>query len=756
MFRNLLFKRAKKRFQPAFSYNRNNSMNERKGLRVQMNFFEKMQQHTGVSLNDVQKQAVRYSDGPLLLLASPGSGKTTTLNMKIGYLLLVKKIPAHTILAITFSKASAQDMAQRFDQFFGKLTREKVHFSTIHSFAFQVVREYFAKQRITFQLVEGGNDVPLHKKIILRNIFTEIKDTNPTEDEMDELLTYISYVKNRMLSSKQLSTVKSSISGIADMYKAYEQFKMQNPHHPLLDFDDMLTYCLRILQEDEQIRTKYQHRFEYILTDESQDNSVIQHEIITILAKPQNNLCVVADDDQSIFMWRGSDVQKLLEFEKIYPQAKILTMTQNYRSTPEIVKTANDFIKRNPKRYAKEMFTENPTGKSIEIHNMQRYELQLNYVIQEIEKSSNPQETAILYRNNSSAIRLVDKLNKAGLPFYMKDVDLKFFRHWIVEDIINFMRLSYNDSRVDILEKIHTKMSAYITKKQMIYLKNNNDKTSVFDQLQTVRHADYQEQALKKTKQLINKINVLEPEEAIKIIRKNLGYEKSIRNTAEHLGFNEEGLLGVLNQLEHIAIGLPNLESFAKRLKELEEIMKTSWSNKGRDVVTLSTLHSAKGLEYDNVYMIDLVDGVIPSKDDIKQQDEDNSEPIEEAVRLFYVGMTRARKHLELLTYHLKDDEHVEESQFIKQVRRLVKGKELVKKEVSYRESKHARDIPVNAITKKEDLQLNNHVEHHVFGKGEIRELSGQAIGVEFESVGYKKFMIDICLKQGFLCSIKE
>lgn len=755
MFRYLSFERAKKRFQLAFSYNKKNSMNERKGLRVQMNFFDKMQQHTGVSLNDVQKQAVRYSDGPLLLLASPGSGKTTTLNMKIGYLLLVKKIPARAILAITFSKASAQDMAQRFDQFFGKLTHEKVHFSTIHSFAFQVVREYFAKQRINFQLVEGGNDVPLHKKIILRNIFTEIKDTNPTEDEMDELLTYISYVKNRMLSSKQLSTVKSSISGIADMYKAYEQFKTQNPQYPLLDFDDMLTYCLRILQDDEQIRTKYQRRFEYILTDESQDNSVIQHEIITILAKPQNNLCVVADDDQSIFMWRGSDVQKLLEFEKNYPQAKILTMTQNYRSTPEIVKIANDFIKRNPKRYTKEMFTENPSGESIEIHNMQRYELQLNYIIQEIEKSSNPKETAILYRNNSSAIRLVDKLNKAGLPFYMKDVDLKFFRHWIVEDIINFMRLSYNDSRVDILEKVHTKMNAYITKKQMMYLKNNNDKTSVFDQLQTVRHADYQEQALNKTKKLIKKINILDPEEAIKIIRKNLGYEKSIRNTAEHLGFNEEGLLGILNQLEHIAVGIPNLEAFARRLKELEEIMKTSWSNKGRDVVTLSTLHSAKGLEYDNVYMIDLVDGIIPSKDDLKQQDEDNSEPIEEAARLFYVGMTRARKHLELLTYHLKDDEHVEESQFLKQVRRLVKGKELVKKEVGYLKSKPSRDIPVNAITKKEDLQLNSYVEHHVFGKGEIRELSGQAIGVEFESVGYKKFMIDICLKQGFLCNIE-
>lgn len=717
-----------------------------------MNFFEKMQKLTGVCLNEVQQKAVRYSKGPLLLLASPGSGKTTTLNMKIGYLLLVKKVPAHKILAITFSKASAVDMAARFDQFFSSVIRERVHFSTIHSIAFQIVREYFSIHHQNFEIIEGNLNNNFDKKTILRNTFAQKRNTIPSEDEMDELITYCSFVKNRMIPEDSLVQKKTMMPGLVDMYKQYEAFKVQYPGLVLLDFDDMLTYCYKALSEDEFLRNKYQQRFEYILTDESQDNSVIQHEIVYLLAAPQFNICVVADDDQSIFMWRGADVRKLLNFKKIYPNAKTVTMAQNYRSTSEIVDTANEFIKRNRHRYAKKMFTENPAGEPIEIHNLKRYDLQLNYVVGEIQKAEHPSEVAILYRNNNSAILLCNKLMDEGIPFYMKDVELKFFRHWIVEDILNIMRLSYNDSRVDILEKVYTKIGAYIKKGQIQQLQRSASKESAFDRLQKIVHAPYQEQVLKRAKQTIHKLQIQEPYEAIQMIRQKLGYDKSLKNMAEHLRMNEDNLFDVLNTLEQIAKERPDLESFARRLKEIEKLMRTSKMYKGQNVVTLSTLHSSKGLEYDSVYMIDLIEGILPNHEDIKEYELGNTDEMEEATRLFYVGMTRARHHLELLTYNVRSDVHVKESRFVQNVRRII-APEDVKQTTARKQPKRPsyQVISENAITDESDLSIGHEVEHHLYGVGRITSITLDSIEIDFESVGSKKFMLDFCLNHGYL-----
>ena len=717
-----------------------------------MNFFEKMQKLTGVCLNEVQQKAVRYSKGPLLLLASPGAGKTTTLNMKIGYLLLVKKVPAHKILAITFSKASAVDMAARFDQFFSSVIRERVHFSTIHSIAFQIVREYFSIHHQNFEIIEGNLNNDFDKKTILRNIFAQKRNTIPSEDEMDELITYCSFVKNRMIPEDSLVQKKTMMPGLVDMYKQYEAFKVQYPGLVLLDFDDMLTYCYKALSEDEFLRNKYQQRFEYILTDESQDNSVIQHEIVYLLAAPQFNICVVADDDQSIFMWRGADVRKLLNFKKIYPNAKTVTMAQHYRSTPEIVDTANEFIKRNRHRYPKKMFTENPAGEPIEIHNLKRYDLQLNYVVGEIQKAEHPSEVAILYRNNNSAILLCNKLMDEGIPFYMKDVELKFFRHWIVEDILNIMRLSYNDSRVDILEKVYTKIGAYIKKGQIQQLQRSASKESAFDRLQKIVHAPYQEQVLKRAKQTIHKLQIQEPYEAIQMIRQKLGYDKSLKNMAEHLRMNEDNLFDVLNTLEQIAKERPDLESFARRLKEIEKLMRTSKMYKGQNVVTLSTLHSSKGLEYDSVYMIDLIEGILPNHEDIKEYELGNTDEMEEATRLFYVGMTRARHHLELLTYNVRSDVHVKESRFVQNVRRII-APEDVKQTTARKQPKRPsyQVISENAITDESDLSIGHEVEHHLYGVGRITSITLDSIEIDFESVGPKKFMLDFCLSHGYL-----
>lgn len=726
-------------------------------------FFERMKEATGVSLNDVQKEAVLHSEGALLLLASPGSGKTTTLNMKIGYLLLEKKVKADAIMAITFSRASAQDMSERFDRFFSNMTEEKVHFSTIHSFSFKVVREYFWKKKLKYQLIEGDiseeelekdfnseDDMPLHKKFILRNLFQKVNGEKPTDDEMDGLMTYISFVKNRMITGRELGTIKSDIKNVAKIYEEYEAFKTKDSDNTLLDFDDMLTYCYQILEEDEAIRTKYQNQFEYILTDESQDNSIVQHVIVEILAKPQNNICVVADDDQSIFMWRGSDVTKLLQFEEIYPNATVLTMSQNYRSSQEIVTTANQFIKRNKNRYEKEMFTHNDAVKPIEIKNLNRYEAQLQYVTEEIRKSDNHKEIAVLYRNNSSAIPLANELNRAGIEFYMKDIDTKFFRHWIIEDVLNFMRFSYSDKRVDILEKIHTKFNAYITKRQVQLLKQFQNGESVFDNLMTTNTvANYQERTIPKAKRTFERINKMNPQKAIVTIREELGYDNSIKKMCESLGFNAEHHLGILNMLENVAKGLETLKDFADRLVELENIIKNSKFNKRKEAITLTTFHSSKGLEYDKVYMIDLINGVVPSHDDIETYRNKVIEPMEEAVRLFYVGMTRARKHLELLTYNMKDGERVTTSIFVENVKQIVQPTD--KKPLPKKGKKEVSTLTAENLLREKDMQLGERVLHGKFGIGLIVEVGGNTVGIKFDKVGFKTFMVDICIKNGLL-----
>lgn len=714
-------------------------------------FFVKMKDETGVQLNDVQKEAVLHSTGPLLLLASPGSGKTTTLNMKIGYLILEKGYQPSKILAVTFSRASAQDMRERFDRFFPALNEESVNFSTIHSFSFTIVREFFFKTRQSFQIIEGDMDkdkiqasdeaeegVVLHKKWVLRQLFKEVAFENITDDQMEELLTYISYIKNKLIPLAEIEKVKTSVEAFAEVYRAYEAFKQKDPSKLLVDFDDMLTIAYNALQQDDQLLKKYQDKFDYILTDESQDTSLVQNKIIELLAKPHQNLCVVGDLDQCIYAWRGAEPQYLLDFETLYPHATIMKMEQNYRSSQEVVELANQFIKRNKDRYDMNMFTNNEAVKPIELKKLGTYDEQIVYVVEEIGKVENLKEVAVLYRNNSSSIALINALDYAGIPYYMKDSDNKFFSHWVVEDILNFMRFSYSDKNVTILERIHTKFAGYISKQQIEYLKKQETKESVFDALKKLKHLpDYQRENLRKFKAMFKEMNTMTPKKAIQFIRAKLGYEKSLVRMSESLGFKKEYLFGILNTLEGIAGNLETLKDFADRLKYLENALRTSKFNKHKNAITLSTFHSSKGLEYERVYMIDLVNGVIPTNDAIKAYEDGVRDEMEEAVRLFYVGMTRAKQHLELLTYRKKDKEAVMESTFLRDVKKLLNAK-----------LKNEKPKAVKVSTK---LPVGTEVEHNKFGAGEVIEVENDTATIQFENGMVKNLLISICLQKGLI-----
>lgn len=724
-------------------------------------FFQQKEAEIGVLLNEVQQQAVTHTEGQLLLLASPGSGKTTTLIMRIGYLIEVKGVRASRIKAVTFSRASAQDMRERFDRFFPKLHQASPDFSTIHSLAFQVVREHYEHKKISYRMIEGAgepdNSELWNKTRILRDLYKRINGDNATDDQMEDLTSYISFIKNKMIPASQLSLAKCDVPKAEMIYKEYERFKQTGTPQLLVDYDDMLTVANEVLEQDESLLRKYQRRYDYVMTDESQDTSLVQHAIIEKLVKEHGNLCVVADDDQSIYTWRAAEPQYLLDFKKVYPSAAILKMEQNYRSSANIVNVANRFIKRNENRYDKNMFTRNPEHTPIKITELPDYRYQAKYVVEKIADAADLDEVAVLYRNNSSSIMLMNAFDRAGIPFYMKDGDNRFFSHWVVEDILNFMRLTFNDRRPDILEKIHTKFNGYITKQQMTQLMelNSDGNESVFDRL--LRHIplqDYQVKQIENGKQTIALMQGAKPLDAIRTIRDKLGYDKAIEKMCERLGFRKEYLVGILHTLEEIAETLNTMEEFAQRLKYLESRMKGSKQNKHGTAVTLSTFHSSKGLEFKTVYMIDLVDGIIPSNDDLKKAEKGQMEDLEEAVRLFYVGMTRAKLQLELLSYQIRDNERVQLSQFVKDVRNIQEPpKEIPSKKPSGKAAKQIKSsIPVNpnAIKDSKLFTVGTKVKHRVFGSGEIILLIGDSVEIRFPSET-KRLSINICIEMGLL-----
>ncbi|MGK7376646.1 ATP-dependent helicase [Planococcus sp. 1R117A] len=702
------------------------------------NFFERKQKQLGVELNKIQRKAVERTDGPLLLLACPGSGKTTTMIMRIGYLIEEKGVQPHRIKAITFSKASATDMQERYKRFFPKLA--PVDFSTIHSLAFQITREYFANSR--YVMIEGSESNGLHKKRLLREMYETEVGEPITDDQLDELTSFISFVKNKMTPREQWKKLNAPFEGAIEILKTYEAFK-ENYDVRLVDFDDMLSLANEALEKDEPLLSKYQQRWDYVMTDESQDTSMVQHAIVEKLVARHQNLCVVADDDQSIYTWRAAEPTYLLKFKNVYPDAYVMKMERNYRSSKNIVDAANLFIKTNKKRHDKNMFTKQPEGDPIVIRRLASEEAQLKYVMKELKELSHFGEVAILYRNNSSSTLLISELNRLGIPFYMKDADNRFFSHWIVEDMLNFMRFSLKPERVDVYAKIASKTNAYWSGSQLKALSRMKPSTiNAFDEInRSITLKDYQINILNEQKKWFEALNHMKPLKVIRTIRGELGYDQMLSSRAEKFGMRMQYLEQILITLEQIAGPLSSMTEFAKRLKELEQVTQNAKAEKTDDMLTLSTFHSSKGLEFERVYMIDLNEGIIPAEEDTEKPD-----ALEEARRLFYVGMTRAKKHLELISYD-------SESRFVDEVRDItIPEKPAVRPQRAAASKAVQVKVPDNpkAVKRDDELLEGVKVRHRVFGTGRIVERDHERLSIQFAKER-KDLMIDICLSYKLL-----
>ncbi|QEK13566.1 ATP-dependent helicase [Crassaminicella thermophila] len=706
-----------------------------------------------IDLNHQQKRVVLHKDGPSLVLAVPGSGKTTTLICRTANLILNHKINPSNILSVTFSRASAQDMKRRFYEVFGKYINQNVYFSTIHRLSLRIVQRYAKINNIKYSIIEGDNP-SIHKNTLLKRIYQEINHDFLNEEKLEELLSAISFVKNSMIKKDDFSNYDFSIDRFNEIYTKYENYKKKNH---LIDFDDMLSLALKILQNNQNLLNQYKKQYPYIQVDEAQDTSKVQHAIIQLLAYPKNNLFMVADDDQSIYGFRGAYPEALLHFSRIYKGANTFFLEQNYRSSKEIVSISNTFIQRNTQRYAKNMYTENEYDAPIHMVKVQNIADQTNYLIEELATSNFYKNTAILYRNNISAITLIDALERNNLPFTIQGFNMSFFNHWIVKDLLAFLDIALNPYDIESFERIYYKMNGYISKAAISYIKEQPRSISVFEYLIHFPDLkDFQRKNLKRLQKDFYSLAHMKPKDALSFIEENLAYKKFLKSNCQRLKYSYENVMFVFIQLKMIAARTNSIIEFMERIDSLKKIIQRIKKEKRNTSILLSTIHSSKGLEFDRVYLIDLVSGQFPPQSNIDDCDEEISDYLEEERRLFYVGMTRAKKALHLVFPTFQDGKYIKPSPFVEEIKDTIKDQYItVKKYDSFSKSKY--NYSYKTFSKKQINKFphpfceGSFVAHTKFGKGIIKSIDGDIAQIDFESLGIRSLSLQVCIQQKVL-----
>ena len=597
-----------------------------------------------MKLTSQQNLALRHKDGPILVLAGPGAGKTTMLLERIKF--LSKTIDPKHILTITFSKTQALDMKERYN--FSDAT-----FMTIHAFCYLIIRNYLKKNNRILRLLES--DDLYNKYDLISKIYFKINDKKISKEDLNEFFRLTSYMKNAMLDETYLedSKVKNSLQ----IYRAYENFKIRNFY---IDFDDMQVMALKLIQNDQRLLNSIRNKYKYIQVDEGQDTSLIQFKIIEKIAAPLNNLMIVADDDQSIYSFRASDVSYLLNLKSIYPDLKIIEMTENHRSSKNIVNISKAFIDTNQNRYPKDLFTDNDFSGKITIRSLRNVRDEYKYIIENIKKG---EKNAILFRNNIQALNIISFLMEDGLDFSVNITSLNFFESKIIDDLFNIIEFSDDFDRLDLFCEIYYKMGTFLNKKEVDKLSYRALNKNVFESLYEMDLEDYKIETLVQKEKQLKHIRKLSLDKKISYIYKYMDYKSYITNFSKK--YREEVVNKDLfvESMVNFTKNLDTIEDFYNKKEKLEKRLSSS----NADLI-LSSIHKSKGLEYDNVFVINMVKNEFP----IIVDNEDIGKKIEEERRVMYVAMTRAKKNLHLLTIKKRGTEKLSPSIFYNQIKDLI------------------------------------------------------------------------------------
>lgn len=611
-------------------------------------------------LNPAQQEAVACLEGPLLIMAGAGSGKTRVLTHRIANLLEHGAAP-YSILAITFTNKAAAEMRERVENMIGPMAKD-IWLSTFHSFCARFLRreiESTGMYKSNFVIYDSGDSQTVVKKVI--------RELNLDEKQYNSggIRNAISNAKNQMLGPMAFEAQASDFyqKKVAEVYKGYQKLLRENN---ALDFDDLLLVTVSLLSENEEIRSRYQRRFRYILVDEYQDTNGAQYQLTTLLAGGYRNLCVVGDADQSIYGWRGADISNIMDFEQDYPDAKTIMLEQNYRSTKTILAAANAVIENNSHRKKKNLWTDNVQGDKITTYMASDERDEARFITESISKQHDIYKTsygdiAILYRTNAQSRVLEDAFMRVGLPYTMVG-GLKFYDRLEIKDITAYLRVLYNPmdsvSLMRIINVPKRGLGQSTIEKLMVYGVENN--LSLFE---VIANEELLEQVpgltarsknpLKKFAELLftlmERMDKLAVSDLIQEVMDTTGYLEALKNDkAEKKLENESRIenlqefVGVAKDFEKEEEEEPNLENFLSKMALLSDIDN---SDLEEERVTLMTLHSAKGLEFPVVFMTGMEEGMFPHSRTLMEPEE-----LEEERRTCYVGITRAQRKL-YMTY---------------------------------------------------------------------------------------------------------
>lgn len=602
--------------------------------------------------NPSQQRAIAHLSGPMMVLAGPGSGKTSVIVERTAYMTKEGKVPASSVLVVTFSRAAAVQMKERFLKYIKKPSTE-VTFGTFHGVFYGILKQAYG--------LGSANILSEEEKygILKEMALTFGGDLAQEGDFLDEVAREISVVKGSRISLEHYYSSSCPDQVFRQIYGGYCQ-ELQRRRK--LDFDDMLLYCYQLFYERKDILAAWQRKFRYILVDEFQDINRLQYDIIRMLALPENNLFVVGDDDQSIYHFRGAHPELMLNFPKDYPKAETVLLDVNYRCSGQVLKTAMNVIGFNKKRFSKSLSTPNEDGPPVgvlEFDNPKEEAIAVaKRLRQRLEKGENLLDTAVLFRTNQEAELLVRALMEYQVPFTMKEQLPNLFLHWICKDLQAYLRLAAGDRSRKTFLAVMNRPNRYISRDAL------TEATVDFSALKEFyKERDWMCDRVTTLETHLRILSGLAPYAAINFIRKGMGYEEYLREYAQYRKIKPEEVLDVLDRIQESASGMKDLKEWEESIRDYTQRLQEQAKRQGRqrEGVTISTLHAVKGLEYPSVYILNVNEGSIPYRKAVLP------EAIEEERRLFYVGMTRAKEELTLAFVRRQFEKSREPSRFLEE-----------------------------------------------------------------------------------------
>ena len=630
-----------------------------------------------IQLNQQQESAVQSVEGPVLLLAVPGSGKTTVLVTRLGYMIFCKGIAPERILTVTYTVAATKDMAERFACRFGAEMAGRLEFRTINGICARVIQYCSWKSgRTAFSLLTDEKRIAA----MLSGIYQRIEHSYPTESDLQNVRTLITFIKNRMLGEEEIRALEKDAE--IQLLRIYKAYNAELREHQLMDYDDQMVYAYTMLQRFPWLREHFQQQYPYICVDEAQDTSKIQHAIIALLASRTENLFMVGDEDQSIYGFRAAYPDALLEFEQHHPGARVLLMEENFRSDASIVRAADRFIQKNTLRHEKHMQPARPKQREIREIPLANRKAQYSYLLKVAEGctaayAADPKRRAVaadevkeradggpatdtlhadrrrslspiavLYRDHECALPLIDLLERNGVPYKMRNADIGFFTNRVVLDICNIIRLAENPLNTELFMQLYYKLGTYLRKQdaQSIADISQLEGLSVWDV--ALKHGGLNAYTKGKVRAIQTHMR--------NMLKESAG--RAVHRIVEYMGYREymersEIKDTKLDILRILADQEDSPRHLVDRLEKLRQVLKEKSSERDCPFI-LSTIHASKGLEYDSVYLLDVIDGVLPAQipKDLKKAEKAELEAYEEERRLFYVGITRAKDQLYVFT----------------------------------------------------------------------------------------------------------